>query len=118
VPGEWPGTWTHLERDARRLDGLAAGEERRLAGERARRIAREEVVRPAEDVELALGQPDRRARSLREVGEGAEVVEVAVREQDRGAGRSRAGEREPDLGGVRPGSITTAWVAPRSARTR
>jgi hypothetical protein len=27
---------------------------------------------------------------------------VAVGEQDRGAGRSRTGEREPDLGGVRP----------------
>ena len=32
---------------------------------------------------------------------GAEVVVVAVGEQDRGAGRARSGEREPDLGGVR-----------------
>ena len=76
-------------------------EERRVAGEGARREAGEEVVRPAEDVELALGKPDGSARSLREVGERAEVVEVAVREQDRGARRARAGEREPDLGGVR-----------------
>ena len=29
------------------------------------------------------------------------MVEVAVREQDRGAGRARTGQRQPDLGGVR-----------------
>ena len=42
----------------------------------------------AEDVELPLGQPDRRAGRLGQLGERAEVVEVAVREQDRGAGRA------------------------------
>ena len=96
------GNVTDLEGDAGSVDRLAAGQKRGVAREGARRVTREEVVRPAEDVELALGQPDRCVRSLRKVGERAEVVEVAVCEQDRGAGRARTGEREPDLGGICP----------------
>ena len=85
----------------RRVDRLAAGQERGVAAEGARRVTGEEVVRPAKDVELALGEPDGSAGALREIGECAEVIEVAVREQDRRTRRSRTGEREPDLGGVR-----------------
>ena len=63
------GDGLHLERDAGSLDGLAAGEERRLALVRAHRDAGEEVRGPPEDVELAFGEPDGSARALGEVGE-------------------------------------------------
>ena len=55
---------------------------------------------PLEPVALALGHVDRRAGALREVGDAAEVVEVAVRDQDRGARRAAPGELQPQLGGV------------------
>ena len=96
VPRHMP----NLEGDSRRLDGLAAAQARRLAAVRARQDSREEVVRAAEDIELAFRQPDRSPRALGEVGERPEVVVVAVRDQDRRAGRARPREVEPDLGCV------------------
>ena len=49
---------------------------------------------------LALGHPDGRAGALGQVGDAAEVVEVAVRDQDPGAGRAHAGELETQVGRV------------------
>jgi hypothetical protein len=87
MPGRVPRHRDDLEREARRVHGLAAGEQGCVALEAPQRDADAavEVVRTLEDLTLRLRQPDRSAGSIREVGERAEVVVVAVREQDRGA---------------------------------
>ena len=87
-PGTWqPGTRSRPPRRSRRR--RAASPRPRTAGSRCR----EEVVRASEDVELALRQPHRRTGAVREIGERADVVVVAVREQDRRARGARSGER-------------------------
>ena len=40
------------------------------------------------------------ARAFGEIGERTEVIEMAVRQQDRRAGRAQTGKLEPDLGSV------------------
>ena len=73
--------------------------QRRLAG--VGRIVRPgKKSWPAEDVALALGQPDGRAGGLGQLGERAEVVVVAVREQDRAGRRAVLLEGMLDLGGL------------------
>ena len=58
---------------------------------------RRERGRVLEQRALAAGHVDRRAGALGEVGDAAEVVAVAVRDQDRGAARAERGELEPEL---------------------
>ena len=68
----------------------------------AERDARRRVVVDLlEQLPLVLGHVHRRAGSLGEVGDAAEVVPVAVRDQDRGALGPALRQLEPDLGRVR-----------------
>ena len=94
------GDGLHLERDTSSLDGLSAGED--VASPSYGRIGMpgKKSAGRRKTSSSPSGSPDGSARALGEVGERAEVVVVAVGEQDRGAGRARSGEREPDLGRV------------------
>ena len=49
---------------------------------------------------LACGCVHRRTGLLGEIGEADDVVEVAVRDEDRRAARTDGGERLPDRGGI------------------
>ena len=59
------------------------------------------VVHVLEKHTLVLGHVHRRAGSLGQVGDAAEVVPVAVRDEDRDALGPALGQLEPDLGRVR-----------------
>ena len=100
VAGRVPGDMADLEGHARRLKRLSASEEGRVACVRTQSEPFEEVLRPAEDVELSLGQPHGGVRHLGQLGERAEVVVVAVREQDRDTTGAEPLERPLDLIGL------------------
>ena len=118
VRGRVAGDRDALERDAGDVDRLAALEQVVGHVRAARHAGRRELRVALEPVALALRHVDRRAGSLGEVGDAAQVVEVAVRDQDRAARRAAAGELEPQRRlRRRPGSTTAASAAPRSART-
>ena len=99
------------------LDRLAACEQVGGRVGAARGSGGRELRGSLEQVALALRHPDGRAGALGEVGDAADVVEVAVRDEDPGARGTRLRELEPELGGFPPGSITAASAAPRSSRT-
>jgi quercetin dioxygenase-like cupin family protein len=65
---------------------------------------RYEVARALEPLAVGVGDVDRRARSLREIGDGGEVIDVAVGDQDGGAASAATRELEADGGGVE------AWI--------
>jgi hypothetical protein len=60
-----------------------------------------EVADPLEELTLALGHVNGRPGPFGEVGDAAEVVPVAVRDQDRDAARFHLGQLEADRAGVR-----------------
>ena len=72
---------------------------------------REEVVRALETLPLGRWRVHGRAGRLGELGHARDVVEIAVRDEDRGA--ARAGERllDPLDSPGQPGSTTTASSA-------
>ena len=88
-----------LELDPRDGDGVAAGDEvLRLVGADVPAAARDPR---AEDVGLPGRRLNLGARLFREVGDGADVVDVGVRDEDRAYARAGARELEPQLrGGV------------------
>jgi hypothetical protein len=106
-----------LEGDPGELERLVALEQR------VRRVAARDDARWHEVREvlkqraLAFGHVDGGVGALGEVGDAAEVVPVAVRDQDRGAASAGARELEPSSAASPPGSTTTASVASREART-
>ena len=118
VAGRVTGHVVDLKCNPGRIDCLASGQQRRLAGVGTGRDADEIRVRAAKDVQLALGEPHRSSGRVGQFGEGAEVVVVAVREQDRGARRAACSSAPSISDASSPGSITTASVASSSARTR
>ncbi len=89
--GEWPGMATHSKEIP--ATSTVSPPSSRWSGvyRRPGAPARREVRVLLEQGALALGHPDGRAGALGEVGDAAEVVEVAVRDQDRGAGRAACG---------------------------
>jgi hypothetical protein len=60
----------------------------------------DEAVDVLEQRALVLGHVHRRARSLGEVGDGAEMVPVPVRDQDRRAAGAEAGQLETKASSV------------------
>ena len=101
--GEWPGTLTTSNEIPPHLERLAAREQdvRRV---RAHAELRGEArLGRLEQLALALGHVHGCAGRLGEVGDAPEVVEVPVRDQDRGAARAHAGELEPELRGIAAG---------------
>ena len=101
-----------------------------MSGEVERLVAREEdlrrvraqadarrhvVVHVLEEDALVLGHVHGRAGSLGEVGDAAEVIPVAVGDEDRDAARAAPGQLEPDLRGVRARVDDDRVGAPRPA---
>src|SRR3954454_122184 len=79
------GRRDHVERETGELERVAAGDAvlRRVRLERPEAGPAHVVVDVLEDLDLARRAVDGRARVLRHRGDGADVVEVAVRDQDR-----------------------------------
>ena len=118
-PGLWPGREHDLEVDSREAQPLAAGD--RVLGLIA--LKRTEAGRhPAHDVRehrpLDLRAEDLRAGGARDRRDGADVVEVAVRDQDRlDLDAQRSSAACSSRSGSSPGSTITALLAAASART-
>ena len=89
-----------LERDARDLDRLAAAHEVLGRVRPSGHADRRELRVALEPLALAFGHPDLGAGSLGEVGDAADVVEVAVRDEDPGARGAEPRELEAKVGGV------------------
>ena len=118
-PGLWPGVKIDVELEPGELQRLAAGDG--LVGvvalERAEARPGDEGVDVGEHRHLDLGAVDRRPGRPRQRGDGADVVEVGVGEEDRldlapippAAARIRSASS--------PGSTTRSFSDP-SARTR
>jgi hypothetical protein len=98
-----PGDLERLERDACELERLVALQERVRRVAAGDHAGRHEVGEVLEQRAFAFGHVDRGTRSLREVGNAAEVVPVAVRDQDGCAAGAGARELESKLGCVAAG---------------
>ena len=90
----------HGERDAGRLDLLPTGEQHVWRARAHRDPRRRERVGLLQQHALAGGRVDRRTGHLGEVGEADDVIEVAVRDEDRGAGCPERSQAKLDRLGV------------------
>ena len=92
-----------FERQPADVDRLAALEQVIGRVRAAGHAGRGELGVALEPVALSLRHVHGSAGSLGQVGDAADVVEVAVRDQDRAAGRAEPRELEAQLGGVAAG---------------
>ena len=104
VRGRVAGNRDAFEGEPGDVDRLAALEQviRRVWA--ARHAGRCELGVALEAVALTFGHVDRRTGALGEIGDAAEMVEVPVRDQDRGAARAEPRELETQLGRL------AAWI--------
>ena len=97
------GNSKRVERDARELERLVPCEADVGRVRAQADTGRDEAVDVLEQRSLVLGHVHRRAGSLGQIGDAAEVVPVAVRDQDRHALRPRARQLEAKLRRVSAG---------------
>ena len=71
-----------------------------------------------EQLSLAGGHVHRGAGALGELGDGEQVIEVPVGDEDRGAPGTEGRESQPDLRGVTGRIDDDGLPAPRLSRTR
>ena len=112
MPRRVAGDEEHLERDPGELDRLPAGQLVLGLVRADVHAGRGPLVDVDDQVSIAGGRVHRGAGSLREVGEGADVVPVAVRDEDGDATRAQARERRRISAGSPLGSTTTASSDP------